>query len=330
MRAVVIGGFGNFGARICRALEGDRTVEVIASSRSAGARLDIDSEGFGDALRRLSPGLVVHCAGPFQGQDYRVASAALAAGADYLDLADGRDFVASFRQRNDAAAKEAGRIALSGASTLPALSSAVVDFLSHRFREFEEIHIVIAPGQRAPRGSATLAAVFSYAGRPFKWLQEGSWTDAWGWQELRRVRIDGIGTRWAAACDVPDLALLPARYPGVRTVQFRAALEVGAQHLALWSVAALRRVGVPLPIERWVGPLDRMASCSTLSAANAEACWWASRVSSTTVRGCAPSGTLSLTRATGRKFPAWRRFFLRASSRAATLPLAAHTPAWGS
>lgn len=243
MRVVVIGGFGNFGARICRVLEGSPGIEVIASSRSAGAQLDIGTDGFAEALRKLSPGTVIHCAGPFQGQGYRVASAALAAGAHYLDLADGREFVAEFRRPNDAAAVAADRIAISGASTLPALSSAVIDSLQGRFRQMEEIHVVIAPGQRAPRGAATLAGVFSYAGRTFRWMEKGYWTDASGWQELRRVHIDGLGTRWSAACDVPDLALFPARYPGVRTVQFRAALELGVQHMALWFAAALRRSG---------------------------------------------------------------------------------------
>ena len=46
----------------------------------------------------------------------------------------------------------------------------------------------------------------------------------------------------------------------MKTVQFRAALELGIQHLALWSVAALRRAGLPLPIERCAGPLNRLAS----------------------------------------------------------------------
>jgi len=259
MRAVVIGGFGNFGARICRALQGNDRIEVVPSSRSAGARLDIAASGFAEDLQKLSPGIVIHCAGPFQGQDYRVASAALAAGAHYLDLADGRDFVAKFQQHNDAAARAAGRAALSGASTLPALSSAVVDSLGFRFREIEEIQVVIAPGQRAPRGAATLSGVFSYAGRPFRWLHGGAWVPAWGWQELSRVRIDGLGSRWAAACDVPDLELLPIRFPGVQTVQFRAALELKIQHLVLWIAAALRRMGVPLPIERWSHLLDRAA-----------------------------------------------------------------------
>src|SRR5262249_52280907 len=86
------------------------------------------------------------------------------------------------------------------------------------------------------------------------------WSSAWGWQELMRIGFAGAGVRWAAACDVPDLALLPARYPDARTVEFRAALELGIQHLGLWLAAALRRAGITVPLERWAGALDRVAS----------------------------------------------------------------------
>jgi hypothetical protein len=75
-----------------------------------------------------------------------------------------------------------------------------------------------------------------------------------------RVNFTGLSVRWAAACDIPDLDLFPVRYPGVRTVGFRAALELGIQHLALWSAAALRRCGLPLPIERAASLLNRVAS----------------------------------------------------------------------
>ena len=126
MRVVVLGGYGNFGARICRALKVDRDIEVVAAGRNPqsveGARLDLSAPDFASALRALSPDLVIHCAGPFQGQDYRVAAASIAAGAHYLDLADGREFVARFAERNDALARAADRIALSGASTRPALT----------------------------------------------------------------------------------------------------------------------------------------------------------------------------------------------------------------
>ena len=270
MRIVVIGAYGNFGARICRALSGTPAIEIVAAGRnppraandprSRFARLDLADPGFARALSALSPDLVIHCAGPFQGQDYRVAAAALACGAHYFDLADGREFVARFAALHDAAARAAGLIAVSGASTVPALSSAVVDSLAGRFQRLEAIRIAIAPGQRAPRGAATIAGVLSHAGKSFKWLSGGAWRDARGWQELLRIRFAGLGARWAAACDVPDLELLPARYPGVQTVEFRAALELGVQHYALWLAAALRRTGVPLPIERWAGPLDRLAS----------------------------------------------------------------------
>lgn len=264
MRVVVLGGYGNFGARICRALADDAGIEVIAAGRTArgnkGVQLDLASPDFPEKLKSLAPGVVIHCAGPFQGQDYRVAEAAIAAGAHYIDLSDGREFVAGFAAHNDALARAAGVVAISGASTVPALSSAAIDSLLGRFSRVDEIQISIAPGQRAPRGNATIASVFSYAGKSFKWLSKGAWIDAWGWQELRRLRFAGLGTRWAAACDVPDLELLPGRYPGVKTVEFRAALEVGIQHFALWLAAALRRAGAPLPIERWAGPLNRLAS----------------------------------------------------------------------
>jgi hypothetical protein len=88
----------------------------------------------------------------------------------------------------------------------------------------------------------------------------GAWRDAWGWQELKRLRFYGLGPRWAAACDVPDLELLPRLYPEARTVEFRAALELGTQQSALWLAASLRRHGVQVPLERWAGALDWVAS----------------------------------------------------------------------
>jgi hypothetical protein len=273
MRVVVIGGYGNFGARVCRGLAGSPGMEVVAVGRNpdAGrsgiadpdlqhARLDFAAPDFPAALERLAPDLVIHCAGPFQSQDYRVALASMAAGANYIDLSDGRQFVVGFAEAVHSAAHAAQRVAISGASSVPALSSAVIDSLRVRLPQIEEIQIAIAPGQRAPRGEATIAAVFGYAGRPFKWMSGGAWREAWGWQELKRLRFDGLGTRWAAACDVPDLELFPRLYPGVRTVEFRAALEIEAQQFALWFAAMLRRHGVPLPIERWAKPLDGIAS----------------------------------------------------------------------
>lgn len=260
MRVVVLGGTGNFGGRICRRLRQEPGIEVIAAGRRAGAdsvSLDLNAPDFAKALGALRPDIVIHCAGPYQGQDYRVAAAALGCGAHYIDLADGREFVVQFAAHNHAAAMRANRSAVTGASTLPALSAAVIDSLQTHFAHVDEIDMAIAPGQHAPRGTATMAAVLGYAGRGFQWWQDGAWRTAYGWQELRKMRFP-FGTRYAAACDVPDLALFPERYPGVRTVSFRAALEVSLQHYGLWSIAGLRRMGLPLPVERWAGVLNRV------------------------------------------------------------------------
>lgn len=268
MRILVLGGAGNFGARVVRALRQDANIELISAGRRAqpvpGAEevavvaLDAAARDFPARLAALRPALVVHCAGPFQGQDYAVARAAIAAGAHYVDLADGRHFVANFATANDAAARAAGRCAISGASTLPALSGAVLDELCAGLHP-EEIDICIAPGQQAPRGAATLAAVFSYLGRPVRVWEQGRWRERTGWMDLTRVQLD-FATRWAALCDVPDLELLPRRYPGLRAARFHAALEFGIEHFALWTLAALRRIGLPLPVERWAAAMNGMSN----------------------------------------------------------------------
>lgn len=160
MRIVVIGGCGNFGARIVRSLATDSGIELLVAGRRertlahASARsvvLDVRSPDLPERLRRLTCELVIHCAGPFQGQGYHVARSSLEAGAHYLDLADGRQFVAGFSRQIDAIATRAGRMAITGASTLPALSSAVVEALAQGLAQLTSIAVVIAPGQRAPR-----------------------------------------------------------------------------------------------------------------------------------------------------------------------------------
>lgn len=261
-RVVVLGGTGNFGARIVRDLCRDANAEVLVASRAgkatdrtASARpvaLDIRSEDLAGALAALSPTLVIHCAGPFQSQDYGVVRAALAAGAHYLDLADGREFVAGFAAANDSLARCCGRAAICGASTLPALSSAVVDALGISLHALDSVHVAIAPGQRAPRGVASLRAVLSYLGRPVRLWEAGRWRTRTGWMDLQYVPL-AFGRRLGALCDVPDLQLFPGRYPSVRDVSFHAALEIAFQHYVLWLLAGLRRSGIPVS-PAWCAP----------------------------------------------------------------------------
>ena len=195
------------------------------------------------------PDIVVHTAGPYQGKDYRVAEACILAGSHYIDLADGRDFVKAFSGL-DQRARSRGVLLISGASTLPGLSSVVIDSLRGEFGSIECIEISIAPAHQTPRGAGTIAAVLSYCGKRFAVLEGGEWKIRYGWQNLKVHRYPDLGTRLSAACDVPDLGLLPAYVDGVDTVTFHAALEAKWEQIALWLMAWLGRSGIK---RQWTG-----------------------------------------------------------------------------
>lgn len=275
-RVLVLGGYGHFGGRICRALVADPNIALIvagrrraaaqafiATLRTAGpaaeaAALDHGAADLARTLADLRADVVVHTGGPYQGQGYHVARACIEAGAHYVDLADGRTFVAGITAL-DGEARRRGVLVVSGASTLPALSSAVVDRFKSGFASLEAIESSIAPGQKTPRGLATLEAVLSYCGQPFEWLQDGRQVTVYGWQDLQPHRYPDFGTRWSAPCDVPDLALFPQRYPDVRTVTFRAALELKAMQAGMSLLAQLRRAGLVRDWSRHAGWLKQMS-----------------------------------------------------------------------
>jgi saccharopine dehydrogenase-like NADP-dependent oxidoreductase len=272
MRILVLGGYGLFGGRIARTLARDPGMTVVVAGRDlaraerfvAGierpsasletAALDAADPGFETALAALRPDLVIDTAGPFQARGHRVAEAALATGAHCIDLADGREHVRGIGAL-DARARAAGRWVVSGASSVPGLHAAVLAAHAGRFATLEEVETAICPGNRTPRGWATTLAILGYVGQPFPLWRDGAWRTAHGWQSLRRVCVPGIGARWSARCDVPDLELLPARFPHLRTLEFRAGLELRRMHFGLWLASWAVRFGLLRSMTRFARPL---------------------------------------------------------------------------
>jgi hypothetical protein len=248
----VVGGAGAFGARLVAGLAATTDLAVIVAGRDRAraeavartvpegrgraARLDATRVEAAD-LRALGAAIVVDAAGPFQGGAPTLARAAIEAGLPYLDLADGRDFVAAFPAL-DPLARANGVVALTGASSTPALSNAALDALTDGWRSVETVRVVIVPGNRAPRGLSVMRAILSYAGRPVRLLQAGTWRSRPGWGLLSRIAVPGLGRRFASLCETPDLDILPARFPRLRTALFRAGLELPLLHLGL-SLASL-------------------------------------------------------------------------------------------
>jgi hypothetical protein len=276
LKTLVLGGYGNFGARIARALARHDGIQLAIGGRDAARAaalaaslgphasalvIDLNDEArLADTMRAHGVELVIHTAGPFQTQGYGVARAAARADAHYIDLADGRRFVGDFAAAMDDTFRAANRCAITGASTVPALSSAVVDHLALGWRAIESIDLCIAPAQNATRGTATMAAVLGYCGEPLEAWIDGRWQHRRGWARPETVRFARMAPRLGALCDIPDLELFPQRYVGVRSVMFRAALEVPLAQRGLALLAALRSARcVPSPA-RWARALNGLAA----------------------------------------------------------------------
>jgi hypothetical protein len=260
---LIVGGAGAFGAKIAERLVRIEEIDLILAGRTVApleaeaaaligggtqrervriAVLDAERLTATD-LSNLGARLVINASGPFQRQSYRVARAAIDAACHYVDLADARAFVAGIGEL-DAEARRAGVLVVSGASSVPALSSAVVAAHRSAFGRLEALDIAISPGNAFDPGVATVASVLGGVGLPIKMLIDGGWRTVHGWQGLRRTSFGEAGRRWLGYVDVPDLDLFPEQHAGLKTVRFQAGLEVSAFHLGLWASSWLVRSGL--------------------------------------------------------------------------------------
>jgi hypothetical protein len=272
-RIVIVGGYGAFGAHAAERLSRERGLEIIVAGRSlekartqaaaltaAGARARIEAavldatQATAEQIRALAPAVLINASGPFQAQDYTLARAAIGAGCHYVDLADARVFVTGITAL-DEQARAAGVCVISGASSVPGLSSAAVLQMAEDFEKLDEVHIGISPGNSFDPGVATTASIIGAAGKPFGVRVDGRWVTVHGWQGLHRYRFPEIGSRWMCDVDVPDLDLLPQHYPEAATARFSAGLDVGLFHVGLWSLSWLARAGIVRDATSLAAPL---------------------------------------------------------------------------
>ncbi|WP_231757470.1 saccharopine dehydrogenase family protein [Microbulbifer elongatus] len=276
-RVLILGGYGNFGRRIVENLSRLSGITLIIAGRdvskaenlrqqlsSIGSRavletaaIDINANAFAGTLESIAPDLVIHTSGPFQGQGYRVPETCIALGCHYIDLADDRHFVCNITTL-DKLAKDRGVLIVSGASSVPGLSSTVVDHYAKEFSALETIDFAIAPGNQAERGEATVRGILSYTGHPFSVYLHGKWVDTFGWMGPRRLDFgEPIGKRWLADIDIPDLQLFPHRYKGIKTVKFQAGLELPILHFGMVVMAWLAKIGIVKSWARLTSPIFR-------------------------------------------------------------------------
>lgn len=259
MRILILGGYGTFGGRLAHLIAGLPVQVLIAGRSLAKARafcadlppqfqpLHLDRADIATALATHQPDLLVDASGPFQRADYTVPRACIAHGVHYLDLADASDFVCGIDQL-DPQAQAAQVTVLSGLSTFPALSGAVVQEIAKRMR-IETLTIGIAPSPHAGMGLNVMRAVLSYAGAP---LQHGL-TKITGLCSTRRATIGPPGhvplrPRRFALVDVPDLRLMPMHLPTLRDIWIGAGPLPTPLLRCLVGLARLRSWGIVPPL----------------------------------------------------------------------------------
>jgi len=273
-KILILGGYGNFGKRISTALAKAQIAIVIAGREENKAVelqkklqekypattveisiFDVKTQ-LSNKLNEIKPSVVINTVGPFQNSDYSIAKTCIKHSIDYIDLSDGRDFVGNFTSLDDEA-KKAGVALITGASTVPGLSSAVLEKYKNEFSQIDSMVFGIAPGQKAERGLATTKAILSYIGKPLKPFNNSN-QKRYGWQDLYCVKYPEVGTRLMANCDIPDLDLLPKHY-NLKSIQFSAGMENPVLHLGIWILSWMVRLNLAANLQKHAALLLKLS-----------------------------------------------------------------------
>ncbi len=261
MKILILGGYGVFGGRLAELLSDLARVELLICGRTlaraeafcarysgvASVRpLQLDRRDIAAGLDAQRPDLVVDASGPFQeyGADrYAVIAACIAARIDYLDFADAADFV--FGVPNfDAQAKAAGVFVLSGVSSFPALTAAVLREIA-KTMDIVAVEGGIAPSPYAGIGLNVMRAVVGYAGAPVRLWRGGKDTHGIGLAESMRFTIAVPGRlplrniRFSLV-DVPDLRVIPPEHPTMTDIWMGAGPVPESLHQMLNLLAKAR------------------------------------------------------------------------------------------
>lgn len=271
---MILGGYGHFGVKIAEALIRDNIPIIIVgrnqdkltntinhlkqkypTANITGSCFDI-YKNLDERLKELKPFIVIHTSGPFQNQDYTIPKICIENHAHYLDIADAREYVRDISTLNDLAMRNNVSV-ISGASSVPGLTSAVIDEYKSTFSELDHLKFGISSGQQTPGGVATTHAILSYTGKKIP-TYKGAKGKVIGWQGLHRVELPGCGKRWQSNCSIPDLDLFPEYYD-LKSIEFSGGVESSFLHLSLWCMSWLVRWGMPIRLGKYSNLFYRVA-----------------------------------------------------------------------
>jgi Domain of unknown function (DUF4166)/Saccharopine dehydrogenase NADP binding domain len=264
MKVLILGGYGAFGGRLALLLA-DTDLHLLIAGRDLTRAQAFcaafqghadpvlaDRASIAQTLKTHRPDILIDASGPFQDYGptpYSVLQACIDTHTNHLDFADGAEFVAGVSQF-DAQAKAAGIFALSGVSSFPVLTAAVLREMALSM-DIAEVTGGIAPSPHAGVGLNVLRAVLGYAGAPVPLVREGKPATGRGLAETRRHTVAPPGALPLASLlfslvDVPDLRAIPTALPQIQSLWMGAGLVPEPLHRLLITLARLRAtLGLP-------------------------------------------------------------------------------------
>jgi len=222
---LILGGTGVFGTLIAEDLAdlplviASRRIEQARALASRLPRAEARAMDLASPLDFSFASIVIHCAGPYQGQDLRVVEACGRAGAWYVDIADSPDYLGKLRGRPRA---------LGGMSTIPAL----VVTLARSLRSGPvRAHLFL--GNRNEKGAAAISSLLLGIRRGY-------------WREREYVRFP-FGARPMHTFESAD-----------PSIPFKCGFDLDFVNRGFILLRELFRMGVPLPPAgpvRWLSTL---------------------------------------------------------------------------
>jgi Saccharopine dehydrogenase NADP binding domain len=245
---LVIGGYGIFGAHVCRELvrwgvplsvAGRDAARAEAFARTLGAGCTGRAVDLGQPASCRSAlqehGVVVNCAGPFNTFDTTLLEACLDRGCHYADIGDDRRYAALIRTLGDRL--RAHRLAaVYGCSSLPGISGALaIRARGDTTAEVERARVTLFVGNDNAKGDAAVRSVLAGLGRPIA-APQGTFL---GFRDREVVPLPPpFGARGVFNFEAPDYDLFPALL-GARAVSVKLGFEL---RLATYGFALLARL----------------------------------------------------------------------------------------
>lgn len=272
---LVAGALAAGGARVVLAGRDRPRLTAVRARLGGDATVAVAAAHDRGALDRVVAGarVVVGCAGPYPQVGGALAAAAVAAGADYVDVAADQAFVRAMHEEHDADARRRGVVVAPGVGGLGAIgdwaarwaAEALLGEPAGRSRigddaPLDEVAIAIAVDGFVPAAAARRAMIDAVTARGVVWRAE-RWDPTRAAARGRDVDFGDLGRRAARSFPAPEIITLP-RHVAARVVDGFIALPDdpwarGLERLAPLAGLAAPFAGLLAPIlETFVDPTD--------------------------------------------------------------------------